>query len=122
MSKYLKKIYQQGIIHITSTKNNTLITLTDMHGNVQYFASTGTLGFKNSRKSTPYAAQAVAEQVAAKATHLGFTSVILKLRGLGYGKESSLRSFLKSNLTLVQIVEATPVAHNGCRPLKKRRI
>ena len=122
MSKYLKKFNQKGIIHILSTKNNTIITLTDFQGNTKFCASTGLLGFKNSRKSTPYAAQAVAEQVAAKAVSLGYSSVVVKLKGLGYGKESSLRSFLKSNLLLLKIIEQTPVSHNGCRPSKKRRI
>jgi len=122
MSKFLKKIQQKGIIYIYSTKNNTLITLTDLDGNTKFWTSAGTLGFKNSRKSTTYAAQAVAEQTALKALNMGFYSVIVKIKGLGYGKESSIRALSKSRLLITKIVEHTPLSHNGCRASKKRRI
>jgi small subunit ribosomal protein S11 len=122
MSKFLKKSNQKGILYIYSTKNNTLITLTDEDGNAKFCTSAGALGFKNSRKSTTYAAQAAAEQVALKAITLGFYSVIIKLKGLGYGKESSLRTVFKSRLLVTKIVEQTPTSHNGCRVSKKRRI
>ena len=122
MSKFLKKVHQKGIISILSTKNNTIITLSDLEGNTKFWTSAGALGFKNSRKSTTYAAQAAAEQVSLKAFNLGFHSVILKVKGLGYGKETCLRTFFKSRLSVTKIIEQTPIAHNGCRPAKKRRI
>lgn len=122
MSKFLKKVSQKGIIYIFSTKNNTIITLTDLQGNTKFATSAGGLGFKNSRKSTTYAAQAAAEQVALKAFTLGFQSVEVRIKGLGYGKESSLRTLFKSRLFITKIKEQTPVSHNGCRQPKKRRI
>ena len=122
MSKFLKKVNQKGLIYILSTKNNTIITLTDLEGNTKFATSAGSLGFKNSRKSTTYAAQAAAEQVAFKAFTLGFQSVEVKVKGLGYGKESSLRTLFKSRLSITKIYEQTSVSHNGCRQPKKRRI
>lgn len=122
MSKFLKNIQQKGIIHIQSTKNNTLLTLTDFQGNTKFWTSAGTLGFKNSRKSTTYAAQAAAEELAKKALVLGFSSVVVKMKGLGYGKESTVRALYKSRLIITQLIEQTPVPHNGCRPPKKRRV
>ena len=105
MSKFFKNIQQKGIIHVQSSKNNTIITLTDLNGNTKSWASAGTLGFKNSRKSTTYAAQAAAEQIAEKALQLGFLSVIVKIKGLGYGKESTVRALYKSRLLITEIVE-----------------
>ena len=122
MSKFLKKTNEKGIIHIQSTRNNTILTLTDLQGNTKFWSSAGNLGFKNSRKSTSYAAQAVAEIVATKAINLGFDSIILKLKGLGYGKLAAIRAFSKSRLNVEKIIELTPIAHNGCRPPKKRRV
>jgi small subunit ribosomal protein S11 len=122
MSKYRKSSYQKGIIHVLSTKNNTIITLTNSEGQPQFRVSAGTLGFRNSRKSTTYAAQAAAETLTNKALQLGFSSVIIKVKGLGYGKESCIRAFYKSRLIIKKIIEITPIAHNGCRAPKKRRI
>jgi len=122
MSKYRKTSYQKGIIHVLSTKNNTIITLTNSEGQPQFRVSAGTLGFRNSRKSTTYAAQAAAETLTNKALQLGFSSVIIKVKGLGYGKESCIRAFYKSRLIIKKIIEITPIAHNGCRAPKKRRI
>jgi len=122
MSKYRKTLYQKGIIHVLSTKNNTIITLTNSEGQPQFRVSAGTLGFRNSRKSTTYAAQAAAETLTNKALQLGFSSVIIKVKGLGYGKESCIRAFYKSRLIIKKIIEITPIAHNGCRAPKKRRI
>jgi small subunit ribosomal protein S11 len=122
MSKFLKKTNEKGIIHIQSTKNNTILTLTDLEGNCKFWSSAGNIGFKNSRKSTSYAAQAVAEILAAKALNLGFDSIIVKIKGLGYGKLSALRALYKSKLSVTKILELTPIAHNGCRPPKKRRV
>lgn len=121
-SQFLKKSNEKGIIHIQSTRNNTVLTLTDLQGNTKCWSSGGNLGFKNSRKSTSYAAQAVAELIAAKAVNLGIESVILKTKGLGYGKSAAIRALSKSKLSITQIIERTPIAHNGCRPRKKRRI
>jgi small subunit ribosomal protein S11 len=122
MSKFLKNIKQKGIVHIQSTKNNTLITLTDLEGNTKFWTSAGSLGFKNSRKSTTYAAQAAAEELANKALNLGFSSVIVKIKGLGYGKETTVRALYKSRLIITKLIEQTPIPHNGCRPPKKRRV
>ena len=122
MSKFLKKLYQKGIVHIQSTRNNTIITLTDLQGNTKFWTSTGNLGFKNSRKSTTYAAQAAAELLASKALNLGFYSISVKIKGLGYGKESSVRALYKSKLVITKISEITPIPHNGCRAPKKRRV
>ncbi len=122
MSKFLKKLSEKGIICISSTKNNTIITLTDLKGNTKFWTSAGTLGFKNSRKSTTYAAQAAAEQVANKSLNLGIHSVSVKVKGVGYGKESSIRALYKSNLIITQITEQTSIPHNGCRPPKRRRV
>nr|QGT76926.1 30S ribosomal protein S11 [Micractinium pusillum] len=122
MSKFLKKTNEKGIIHIQSTRNNTILTLTDLQGNCKFWSSAGNIGFKNSRKSTSYAAQAVAEKVASQAFHLGFDSVIVKIKGLGYGKLSAIRALHKSKLSITQIIEVTPISHNGCRPPKKRRV
>jgi small subunit ribosomal protein S11 len=122
MSKFLKKKKKKGIVHIQSTKNNTLITLTDLEGNTKFWTSAGSLGFKNSRKSTTYAAQAAAEELANKALNLGFSSVIVKIKGLGYGKETTVRALYKSRLIITKLIEQTPIPHNGCRPPKKRRV
>lgn len=122
MSKFLKKSNEKGIIHIQSTQNNTICTLTDLEGNTKFWSSAGNIGFKNSRKSTSYAAQAVAEYVAAKALNLGFNTVVLKIKGLGYGKLTAIRAIHKSKLNITKICELTPVPHNGCRAPKKRRI
>ena len=122
MSKFLKKLYKKGIIHIQSSRNNTILTLTDLQGNTKYWTSAGSIGFKNSRKSTTYSAQAAAEVLASKALNLGFYSVIVKIKGLGYGKQSSIRALYKSKLVITKIIEATPISHNGCRAPKKRRV
>ncbi len=122
MSKLLKKQSQKGIIYIQSTRNNTLLTLTDLKNSTQFWTSAGCLGFKNSRKSTTYAAQAAADKLANKALNLGFFSVIVKIKGLGYGKEACVRTIYKSKLIITKIEETTPLSHNGCRPPKKRRV
>ena len=122
MSKFLKKLYQKGVIYIQSTRNNTILTLTDLQGNSQCWTSSGSIGFRNTRKATTYAAQAAAERLANKALNLGFFSVVVKIKGLGYGKESSVRALYKSDLAITKIIEITPIPHNGCRAPKKRRM
>jgi small subunit ribosomal protein S11 len=120
--KFLKQTQQKGIIHIQSTRNNTIITLTDLLGNSKCWTSAGSIGYRNTRKATKYAAQAAAEYLASKAINLGFSSVVVKIKGLGYGKDSSVRALYKSNLNITKIIEITPIPHNGCRAPKKRRM
>ena len=122
MSKFLKKMHQKGVIHIQSTRNNTILTLTDLQGNSKCWTSSGSIGFRNTRKATTYAAQAAAERLANKALNLGFFSVVVKIKGLGYGKDSSVRALYKSKLVITKIIEITPIPHNGCRAPKKRRM
>ena len=112
-------IYQ---IHIQTTLNNTIITLTDAQGNAKASASAGFLGFKNSRKSTTYASQTTAEYRAKKCLSLGIQFVEVKLKGIGFGKESSLRGLQSSGLSIKKIEDVTSFAHNGCRLKKKRRL
>ena len=119
---FLKKNKQTGIIHIQSTRNNTILTLTDSQGNTKFWISAGSIGFKNSRKSTTYAAQAAAEKLTISALKLGFFSVIVKMKGLGHGKQNSIRTISKSGLKIMKIEDRTPIPHNGCRPPKKRRV
>jgi small subunit ribosomal protein S11 len=119
---FLKKNKQTGLIHLQCTQNNTIITLTDNEGNTKYWASAGCLGFKNSRKSTPYAAQAVAEKISKNALKLGIYHVTVKMKGLGYGKKNAVRTLSKSGLKILKIEDRTPLPHNGCRPSKKRRV
>ena len=107
---------------VESDTQYNLFWITDLQGNCKFWSSAGNLGFKNSRKSTSYAAQAVAEKVATHAFTLGYDSVIVKLKGLGYGKLSATRALYKSKLSVTKIIELTPIAHNGCRPPKKRRV
>jgi small subunit ribosomal protein S11 len=112
-------VYQ---IHIQTTLNNTIITLTDSQGNTKASASAGFLGFKNSRKSTTYASQTTAEYIAKKCLSLGVQFVEVKLKGIGFGKESSLRGLQSSGIYIKKIEDVTSLAHNGCRLPKKRRL
>lgn len=120
--KFLKNIELQGIIHIQSTRNNTILTLTDLQGNSKCWTSAGSIGFKNTRKATTYAAQVAAERLANKALNLGYRTVIVKIKGLGYGKHNSVRALYKSDLIITKILDITPLPHNGCRAPKKRRM
>lgn len=110
-----------GIVHITSSLNNTLLTLTDSFGNTKASSSCGSVGFRGSRRSTSYAAQAGAEALATKAKALGYFSVHVRVKGIGYGKESSVRGLQIGGLLLTHIEDVTPVPFNGCRPPKRRR-
>lgn len=118
---FLKKKKQFGIIYIQSTKNNTIITLTDSKGNTKNWISAGSAGFKNSRKSTTYAAQAATEQLVANARQLGYKYVNIIMKGLGRGKQNAVRAVYKSGLKVKRIEERTPISFNGCRPPRKRR-
>ena len=111
-----------GKIYISSTKNNTIITLIDSKGNTKGWSCSGSLGFKNARKSTTYAAQAAAENIVKKAKILGYTHLRLLVKGLGRGKQSCLRALSKSGLKIISIEDKTGIPYNGCRLSKKRRV
>ncbi len=117
-----KKNIPVGDVIVNSTFNNTLITFTDKQGNVISWSSAGTMGFKGSRKSTPYAAQMAAEDAGRKAQDHGMKEVDVRVKGPGSGRESALRAIGQIGLTIKSIQDVTPVPHNGCRPPKRRRV
>jgi len=117
-----KRFVQTGVAHIQASFNNTLVTITDMNGNVIVWGSAGSLGFKGSRKSTPFAAQRAAEVVAKKAMDQGMKQVDVYVKGPGSGRESAIRALQATGLKVNLIKDVTPVPHNGCRPPKKRRV
>ena len=117
-----RKNIERGQAHIASTFNNTMVTLCDLQGNVISWASAGQLGFRGSRKSTPYAAQQAAEEAAKKAMEHGLKSVEVYVKGPGSGREAAIRSLQASGLEVNMIKDVTPVPHNGCRPPKRRRV
>jgi small subunit ribosomal protein S11 len=117
-----KKNITEGVAHIQSTFNNTIVTITDLSGNVIAWSSSGLQGFKGSRKSTPFAAQMAAEDVVRKAKEQGMRKVQVYIKGPGAGRESALRSLQLAGLTITMIRDVTPVPHNGCRPPKRRRV
>lgn len=120
LKKSNKKIYN-GIIHIHSTFNNTLITITDLNGNTLVWASAGSLGFRGTRKKTPYAAQLAIEKVLFEIQIFNLRKVEIRIKGEGAGRETALRSIEKTNLEVTGISDITPTTHNGCRPPKRRR-
>lgn len=120
--KRAKKVVPEGIVHIHSTFNNTIVSITDPVGNVVAWASAGTVGFKGSRKGTPFAAQLAAESAARKAADLGMRTVQVHVKGPGAGRESALRALQNSGFTVTVIKDVTPIPHNGCRPPKRRRV
>ena len=115
-------IEPEGIAHIKATFNNTHITMTDKSGNVIAWATTGTCGFKGSRKSTAYAATMAAEKVAKEALDLGLIKVEVRVKGPGSGRESAIRALAVAGLQVTSIMDVTPLPHNGCRPPKRRRV
>lgn len=117
-----KKNIQNGVVHIQSTFNNTIVTITDPVGNVVSWSSAGMQGFKGSRKSTPFAAQLAAQDAARKAMDHGMRNVEVYVKGPGPGRESALRSLQGAGFNVVMIKDVTPVPHNGCRPPKRRRV
>jgi small subunit ribosomal protein S11 len=117
-----KRIIPRGVAHIQSTFNNTIITITDIEGNVVSWSSAGTQGFKGSRKSTPFAAQLAAEDAARKAMEQGMRSVDVLIKGPGAGREAALRSLQAAGFQITLIKDVTPIPHNGCRPPKRRRV
>lgn len=117
-----KKNISDGIVHIHSTFNNTIVTITDYQGNVISWSSAGTMGFKGSRKGTPFAAQQAADSAAKKAMDHGVRNVQVFVRGPGSGRESALRSLQAAGFNISLIKDVTPIPHNGCRPPKRRRV
>lgn len=117
-----KKNISSGVVHIQSTFNNTIITITDNAGNVISWSSSGIMGFKGSRKSTPFAAQMTAEDAAKKAIEHGLRNVEVYVKGPGAGRESALRSLQAAGFNVTLIKDVTPIPHNGCRPPKRRRV
>jgi len=120
--KKVKKNVQSGICHIQSTFNNTIVTITDVSGNVVSWSSAGVRGFKGSRKSTPFAAQLAAEDAAKKAMDHGMRSISVFVKGPGSGRESALRALQAAGFKITLIRDVTPIPHNGCRPPKRRRV
>ena len=120
--KKARKMVSEGVAHIHSTFNNTIITITDPVGNVVAWSSAGSVGFKGSRKGTPFAAQLAAEAAAKKALDAGVRSVQVFVKGPGAGRESALRSLQAAGFAVSLIKDVTPIPHNGCRPPKRRRV
>jgi len=120
--KKLKKVDVSGVAHIKSTFNNTIVTITDSTGAVVSWASPGMVGFKGSRKSTPFAAQLAAERCAREAMELGMRKVEAWIKGPGAGREAAIRSLRAAGLEVTAVKDCTPQPHNGCRPRKRRRV
>jgi small subunit ribosomal protein S11 len=121
-TKRTKKNVPMGVVHIQSTFNNTIVTVTDPAGNTVAWSSAGVKGFKGSRKSTPFAAQLVAEDATRKAMEHGMKAASVVVTGPGAGRESALRAVQAAGLRVTQITDVTPIPHNGCRPAKRRRV
>ena len=117
-----KKNIERGTVHIQSTFNNTIVTIADMQGNTVSWASAGEMGFRGSRKSTPFAAQTAAETAAKAAMEHGMKTVEVYVKGPGAGRESAIRALETVGLTVTLIKDVTPIPHNGCRPPKRRRV
>jgi len=117
-----KRTVSEGVVHIHSTFNNTIITITDMMGGVVSWASAGSVGFKGSRKGTPFASQLAAESAAKKAADFGMRTVQVLVKGPGGGREPALRSLQAAGFSITMIRDVTPIPHNGCRPPKRRRV
>ena len=121
-SKKEKKNVVHGIAHVRATFNNTLVTITDLEGNVVTWASSGSLGFKGSRKGTPFAAQQAASSAAGVARDHGLRSLDIRVKGPGSGRESAIRALQAAGVEIKSIKDVTPIPHNGCRPPKRRRV
>ena len=117
-----RKNVSTGVVHIKSSFNNTIVSISDQQGNVLAWASAGNVGFKGSRKSTPYAAQMAAEQCARRAMEHGVRKVDVQVKGPGSGRESAVRALQAAGIKITLIRDVTPVPHNGCRPPKRRRV
>ncbi|OAA30840.1 30S ribosomal protein S11 [Kosmotoga arenicorallina S304] len=122
-TKKRKKLsIDRAVMHIKSTFNNTIITLTDPDGNTILWGSGGTVGYSGSKKSTPYAAQLAADQIAKEALKMGITRVSVEVKGPGSGREAAIRTVQAAGLTIDSIKDITPIPHNGCRPRRRRRV
>ena len=117
-----RKNITNGVAHVNASFNNTMITITDVQGNTISWSSSGVMGFKGSRKSTPYAAQVAAEDAAKKAQEHGMKTLEVEVRGPGSGRESALRALQAAGFTVTSIRDVTSIPHNGCRPRKSRRV
>jgi len=120
--KKAKKVLRSGVVHVNATFNNTIVTITDETGGVACWESAGTIGYKGSRKATPYAAQLAAEKASEAASKMGLKECEVRVRGPGGGRESAIRALVNSGINVKAIVDVTPLPHNGCRPRKKRRV
>lgn len=120
--KKVKKNVPKGVVHVYATFNNTIIAISDMAGNVISWATSGGMGFRGSRKGTPFAAQIAAETCARRAMEHGLKSVEVHVKGPGSGREAAIRSLQATGLAITLIKDVTPIPHNGCRPPKKRRV
>lgn len=120
--KKIRRNVNKGIAYIKASFNNTIVTMTDATGDVLCWATAGTVGFKGSRKSTPFAAQRAAETVAERAAKVGVREVEVKVKGPGSGRESAITGLQSSGISIKSIEDVTPLPHNGCRPPKKRRV
>ncbi len=118
----VRRNVSSGVVHIKATFNNTTITITDSKGDTLCWASSGTTGFKGSRKSTPFAGQMAAQQAAEKAVKFGVKEVDVKVKGPGSGRESAITALQSAGLKIKSIEDVTPLPHNGCRPKKRRRV
>jgi len=121
-SKKDKNQFTNGIVHIHSTFNNTIVTITNLTGDTISWASTGSSGFKGARKGTPFAAQMAAEKAAFEALNIGLKTVAILVKGQGSGRETAIRSVQSAGFEITSIQDITPVPHNGCRPPKRRRV
>lgn len=120
--KKVRRHVTQAIVHIKTTFNNTMVTVTDLKGETLCWASAGTCGFKGSRKSTPFAGQMAAQQAAEKAIKMGVKEVEVRVKGPGAGRESAITALQTAGLIIKSIEDVTPLPHNGCRPKKRRRV
>ncbi|MBF0312418.1 MAG: 30S ribosomal protein S11 [Oligoflexia bacterium] len=120
--KKVKKSIPHAMCHVQASFNNTIVTFTDMHGNAICWASAGQLGFKGSKKSTPFAAQVASQEAARKAVENGVMSVDVQVKGPGAGRENAIRALLAAGLKVSSIADRSPMPHNGCRPPKRRRV
>jgi len=122
VKKRERKNITSGVAHVSATFNNTMVTITDAQGNAIAWSSAGMMGFKGSRKSTPYAAQVAAQSAGEKAQEHGMTTLEVEVKGPGSGRESALRALQGIGFTITAIRDVTPIPHNGCRPPKRRRV